>query len=74
MGGRFMPTKTKQNAKQKRAKKTPAKQETPENEVQPSRRTDATVGLGDGLEGAPIEEYEEELELGTEKASHKSGS
>ena len=63
-----MPTKQKQPAR-KGKRKAP-----PENEVQPSREADAAVGLGDGLEGAPIEEYEEELELGTKKAAHKNGS
>jgi hypothetical protein len=67
-----MPTKTKQNTKRKRTRKSPAKHETPENEVQPSRQVDAAVGLGDGLEGAPIEEYEEELELGTDQAARKN--
>jgi hypothetical protein len=68
-----MPTKTQEKAKRKQAKK-PTKQTPEENQVQPSRQADAAVGLGDGLEGAPIEEYEEELELGTEKAAQKNGS
>jgi hypothetical protein len=31
------------------------------NEVQPSRQADAEVGLGDAMEGAPVEEYEDEM-------------
>ena len=46
----------------------------PENEVQPSREVDAAVGLGEAHEGAVVEEYEEELELGEEKAHQKSAS
>jgi hypothetical protein len=46
----------------------------PENEVQPSREVDAAVGLGEAHEGAVLEEYEEELELGEEKEHAKHGS
>ena len=38
-----------------------------DNEVQPSRKADAEVGLGEGMEGAPVEEYEEEIEVGEER-------
>jgi hypothetical protein len=47
------------------------RQEDAVNEVQPSRKADAEVGLGEGMEGAPVEEYEEELEIGSDDAHKK---